>query len=129
MCKNCRKQSNGISCYLLRMLFTKGGDSLEGCCFKSIHEMISDNLYLNRLPLKGRMLGNSDSGTASRDSDLSKLTTLIVGWIRVVINTKCIPQNSRKPFPVQAVSVSISLSIPIDPLNICHLNQKDSNVR
>jgi hypothetical protein len=25
--------------------------------------------------------------------------------------------------------VSISLSIPINPLNICHLNQKDSNVR
>jgi hypothetical protein len=111
------------------MLFTKSGDSLEGCCFKSIHETISNNLYLNRLPLKGRMWGNSDSGTASRDSDLSKFMTLILGWIRVVIDTKCIPQNSWKPFPVQAVSVSISLSILIDPPNICHLNQKDSNVR
>jgi hypothetical protein len=100
------------------MLFTKSGDSLEGCYFKSIHETISNNLYLNRLPLQGRMMGNSDSGTTSRDSDFSKLTTLILGWIRVVINTKCIPQNSRKPFPIQAISVSISLSIPIDPLNI-----------
>jgi hypothetical protein len=102
-------------------VFTKSGDSLEGCYFKSIHKTISNNLYLNRLPLKG--------STASRDSNLSKLTTLILGWIRVVINTKCIPQNSRKPFQIQAISVSISLSIPIDPLNICHLNQKDSNVR
>jgi hypothetical protein len=103
--------------------------ALRVATYKSIHETISNNLYLNRLPLKSRMLGNSNSSTASRDSDLSKLMTLILGWIRVVIKMKCIPQNSRKPFPIQAISVSISISIPIDPLNICHMNQKDSNVR
>jgi hypothetical protein len=91
--------------------------------------MISDNLYLNRLPLKDRMLGNSDSSTTSRDSNLSKLTTLILGWILVVKYTKCIPQDFQKPFPMQASDVSISLTIPINPLNICHLNQEDSNVR
>jgi hypothetical protein len=123
MCKNCWKQSNGISDYLNRMLFTKSGDSFKGCCLKSIHKMISNNLYFNRLPFKDRMLGNSDSSTTSRDSNLNKLMTLILGWVPVVKYTKCIPQDFRTS------GVSISLSIPIDPLNFCLLNQKDSNVR
>jgi hypothetical protein len=129
MCKDCRKQSNWICRYFLRMLFTKGGNSLEGCCFKGVHETISDNFYLNRLSLKDRMLGNSNSSMTSRDSDLCKLTTLILGWVPVVKYTKCISQDFRKPLPIQTSGMSICLSIPINPLNICHLNQKDSNVR
>jgi hypothetical protein len=56
------------------MLFTKGSNSLEGCCFKGVHETISDNLYLKRLSPKDRMLGNSNSSTTSRDSNLSSRT-------------------------------------------------------
>jgi hypothetical protein len=82
------------------MLLAKSSDSLEGCCLKGVHETVSNNLYLNRRPLKGRVLGNSDSGTATRDSGLRKLTALVLGWIWVVENMKCIPQDLRKTFPV-----------------------------
>jgi hypothetical protein len=100
MCKNCREQSNGIGCDFLWMLFTKGGNSLKGYCFKGVHKMISDNLYLKRLPPKDRMLGNGDSDMASRDSVLNILTTLILGWVPIVEYMKCIPQDFRKPFPM-----------------------------
>jgi hypothetical protein len=129
MCENCQKQSNGMGCNFLRMLFTKSSNSLKGCYFKGVHKMISDNLYLKRLPPKDRMLRNSKSGTASRDSDLNILTTLILGWVPIVKYTKFIPQDFWKPFPILKSGVSIPFSIPINPLNICHLNQKDSNVR
>jgi hypothetical protein len=100
MCKHCRKLSDGISGYLNQMLFTKSGDSFENYCFEGIHKTICNNLYLDGLPPKDRILGNSDSGTAARDSNLRELTTLILGWVPIVKYTKRIPQDFRKPFPM-----------------------------
>src|SRR6185295_9773962 len=110
------------------MVLTEGGNSFEGCCLKSVHEAISNHFNLNRQRSQSRVLRNGHGGTALLNSILRKLSSLVPGWFWVVVNTKRIPQNTRKALPVQAISMTITIIIAEDTRKVCHLNQKDSNV-
>src|SRR6185503_3925831 len=124
----CWEQTNRVRSYLLGIVLTKSGDTVESCFLKSIHKTVPNHLNLNRWPLQGGVLRNGHFNSVLLNSILRKLASRVLGWIWVVEDTKSIPKNPWKTLPVQTVGMSISLLVPKDMVTSRHLNQKDSNV-